>query len=193
MKKIITLSVLVVVMLGLFTICASANDGTSEPALSASTVYEDILEWYGIYKEEISSLVNLATAGIVMTLFGKARTGITDVVCKTGLLSNAAAGTNQTMGKLIECNNEQVDEIKALRLENAELQKLVKQNTKALAVVAEAVCRVAHIPATVYTNSKALPQGVKNMVNLESAETIKLLSVIEEILGDKVNENIEES
>ena len=192
MKKVITLFILVTVLMLSFTVVASAEETGFDVAASASTVYENFLEWVSTYENQISTVINVVTTAILMLLFGKTKVGITDLISKTGLLAKSSAGSDQTLGKLITCNNDQVDEIKSLRRENEILREAVNKNTEVLAIVAEAVCRVAHIPATVYTNSKALPQGVRDMVNLESAETIKLMKKIKNILGDKVNEDIKE-
>lgn len=192
MKKVITLSILVTVLMLSFTVVASAEETGFDVATSVSTVYENFLEWVSTYENQISAVINVVTTAILMLLFGKTKVGITDLIGKTGILAKAAAGSDQTMGKLITCNNDQVDEIKALKAEISELKEQNKKQTEVLAIVGEAVCRVAHIPATVYTNSKALPQGVRDMVNLESAETIQLMKKIESILGDKVNEDIKE-
>lgn len=192
MKKVITLFILISVMLLAFTVCASAEEAGFDAAASVATVYESFLEWVSENENQISATVNLLTAGVLMVLFGKTKVGITDIIGKTGILAKAATGSDQTLGKLITCNNSQVDEIKALREEVAELRALNNKQTEVLAIVAEAVCRVSHIPATVYTNSKALPQGVRDMVNLETAETMQLMNKIKEILGDRTNEVVEE-
>lgn len=193
MKKVITLFILISVMLFAFTVCASAEEVGFDAATSVATVYESFLEWVNENENQISATVNVFTAGVLMILFGKTKVGIADIIGKTGVLAKAATGSDQTLGKLITCNNSQVDEIKAMRDEIAELKALNNKQTEVLAIVCEAVCRVAHIPSTVYTNSKALPQAVRDMVNLESVETIQLMGKIKEILGDRTNEVVEES
>lgn len=192
MKKVITLFILISVMLFAFTICASAEEAGFDAAASVATVYESFLEWVSEYENQISTALNFVATAVIVAIFGKTKVGITDIIGKTGILAKAATGSDQTLGKLITCNNSQVDEIKALREEVADLRALNNKQTEVLSIVAEAVCRVSHIPATVYTNSKALPQGVRDMVNLETAETMQLMNKIKEILGDRTNEVVEE-
>lgn len=193
MKKILTLFILTTVLMLAFSVCAYAEEVVTEvegaeETVSMSTVYEKAVEWWKVNENEIASIASLGATALFGLLYGKIKTGIKDLIGKNGMLVNATATSTKATGDLIVGYNSQVDEIKALRSENAALQAINQENAKEIVVIKHEIAHIAHILTTVYTNSKALPQGVRDMVNLECAECMRLAGT-----GDGINEDIEKN
>ena len=170
MKRILTLFILITALMLAFSVCAYAEEVITEvegaeETVSIGTVYEKAVEWWKVNENEITSIASLGATALF------------------GLLSSTKA-----TGDLIVGYNSQVDEIKALRAENAALQAINQENAKEIVAIKQEIAHIAHILTTVYTNSKALPQGVRDMVNLECAECMRLAGT-----GDGINEDIEKN
>lgn len=190
MKKILTLFILVTVIMIAFTVCAYAEGSAPEDATSLASVYDRAIEWWKANEDEITSLATMVATAIFGIFYSKIKLGINDLIGKNGSLITANASSNKTMGELIVGYNSQVDEIKLLRVENSELKKINEQNAADIAALKGEIGHIAHILTTVYTNSKALPQGVKDMINIECAECMRQAGITELVTGDKVNEDI---
>ena len=190
MKKILTLFILVTAMMIAFTVCAYAETPGTEGDVSVATVYDKALEWWKANEDEIAAFATMVATAIFGIFYSKIKLGINDLIGKNGSLITANASSNKTMGELIVGYNSQVDEIKLLRVENSELKKINEQNASDIAALKGEIGHIAHILTTVYTNSKALPQGVKDMINIECAECMRQAGITELVTGDKVNEDI---
>ena len=190
MKKILTLFILVTAMMIAFTVCAYAEGASPEDAASLSSVYDRAIEWWKANEDEITAFATMVATAIFGIFYSKIKLGINDLIGKNGSLITANASSNKTMGELIVGYNSQVDEIKLLRVENSELKKINEQNAADIAALKGEIGHIAHILTTVYTNSKALPQGVKDMINIECAECMRQAGITELVTGDKVNEDI---
>ena len=189
MKKILTLFILIAVMMFAFTVCAYAEDSGSE--VDVATVYEKAIEWWKANENEIVSLATMIATAVFGVFYSKIKLGINDLIGKNGSLITANTSSTETLGKLIVGYNSQVDEIKTLRSENAELMKINAQNATDIAALKGEIGHIAHILTTVYTNSKALPQGVKDMINIECAECMRQAGMVELATGEGINEDIE--
>ena len=186
MKKILTLFILTTVFIMAFTVCAYAEDGAS-----ISTVYEKALEWWSDNEAEITSVVSLAATAVFGMFYSKIKSGINDLISKNGFLVNANTSSTKTLGDLIVGYNSQVDEIKVLKKEVDELKALNQQVSDEITVIKKEIAMIAHIISTAYTNSKALPQGTKNIINLECAECMKIAGETDITVGGNINEDIE--
>lgn len=155
-------------------VCAEGDIDGSDPTLS--TVYERAIEWWDTYQEEITSIISLGVTAIIGYFVSKIKSWIKDLIRKNGVLENATASSSNKVGELIVGYNGQTDEIRALRVENSELRKINEQNAREITAVKHEIAHIAQILTTVYTNSKALPQGVRDMVNIECAKCMRLAS-----------------
>lgn len=189
MKKILTFFILITITMLMFTVCVHAETIDIETDVSVSTVYEKALEWWRANENEITSFLTMTATALFGIFYSKIKLGINDLIVKNGSLINANANSNKVQGELIVGYNSQVDEIKTLRAENAELTKINEQNAADIEVIKSEIAHIAHILTTVYTNSKALPQGVKDIVTLECAECIRKAGATTLILGDGINED----
>ena len=189
MKRILTLFILISAVIMAFTVCAYAEEVGSDTSIS--TVYEKAIEWWRANEDEITSIASLAATAVFGLIYGKIKSGINDLISKNGFLVNANTSSNKTMGELIVGYNSQVDEIKVLRAENAELKSINEQNAKEIVAIKKEIGIIAHIISTAYCNSKALPQGTKDIISLECAECMKIAGGAEPVTGDKIDEDVE--
>lgn len=190
MKKILTLFILVTAIMVAFTVCAYAETPGTEGDVSAATVYDKALEWWKANEDEITAFATMVATAIFGIFYSKIKLGINDLIGKNGSLITANASSNKTMRELTVGYNSQVDEIKLLRVENSELRFINEQNAKEIVAIKKEIGMIAHIISTAYSNSKALPQGTKEIINLECAECMKIAGAAEVVTGDKVNEDI---
>lgn len=191
MKKILTLFILVTAMMIAFTVCAYAEGASPEDAASLSSVYDRAIEWWKANEDEITAFATMVATAIFGIFYSKIKLGINDLIGKNGSLITANASSNKTMGELVVGYNSQVDEIKVLRKENAELKAINEQIANEITLIKKEIGMVAHILSTAYTNSKALPQGTKNIINLECAECMKIAGETDITVGGNINEDIE--
>lgn len=190
MKKILTLFILVTAIMVAFTVCAYAEGATPDDEISVSSVYDRAIEWWKANEDEITAFATMVATAIFGIFYSKIKLGINDLIGKNGFLINANASSNKTMRELTVGYNSQVDEIKLLRVENSELRSINEQNAKEIVAIKKEIGMIAHIISTAYSNSKALPQGTKEIINLECAKCMKIAGAAEVVTGDKVNEDI---
>ena len=189
MKKLLTLFILVTAMMIAFTVCAYAEGASPEDATSLSSVYDRAVEWWKANEDEITAFATMVATAIFGIFYSKIKLGINDLIGKNGFLVNANTSSNKTMGELVVGYNSQVDEIKLLRVENAELRRIIEQNAADIAALKGEIVHIARILTTAYTNS-VLPQGVKDIISIECAECMRQAGITELVTGDKVNEDI---
>ena len=190
MKKVLTLFILIAVMMLAFSVCAFAETPEVAEDVSVSTIYEKAIEWWKVNENEITSFATMIATALFGIFYNKIKTGINDLISKIGSLINANTSSTKTTRELLVGYNSQIDEIKALRDENTQLMKINEQNAADIAALKGEIGHIAHILTTVYTNSKALPQGVKDMINIECAECLRQAGMTELVTGDGINEDV---
>lgn len=166
MKKVITFIMIFTLLCALCTVVASAEDGVAEPTVFES-VLDRIFEWWEVNKAEIlaaCSGLGAALASAVVWLKSK----------KPFLsLMSSAKTTDERETALIKGYNEVVKVIKEYNDNVKELTAQV-QKLQTLVVDTEDIERhIATMLSTAYTNS-VLPQGVKDIISIECAETMKI-------------------
>lgn len=191
-KKIIILLVVAIILMLTFSVLAYAEDGEVETTINVSTVYERAVEWWNTYEDEITSLVSLGATALFGFLISKIKTGLKELISKNGLLANVTSNSSNKVDNLVVAYNHQVDEMAILRQENADLKVAIDEVIRELAAVRAGFSHTARILTTVYTNNKALPQGVRDMVNLECAQCMKLAGA-DSAPSEETHEHIEKN
>lgn len=158
--------------------------GTSEEETTetSQTIFTRLWEYVTTYKTEILGFLGDAAIFIVALL---AKNGVS-------LIKRTSKDTNESQVSVVGVVNEMVDGYNALRQSyemygateddrNRVVGALVAQNTAILEIL-----------TTVYVNSKNLPQGVKDLVNLKYAKCLKALDNDEQLkaIVMAVRENI---
>lgn len=167
MKKVITFIIILTLAFAIFAVPASAAGSATEAATDIiNAVLNRVFEWWEANKAEILA----ACSGLGAAISG----AIVWYKSKKPFISliTSAKTTDERENALIKGYNEMVDavkahteEVKAFRTELAEVKGYVI-NTE------DIEAHIAKVLSTVYTNSIALPQGVKNMINVECAQAM---------------------
>ena len=175
------------------TYTADEVDSVEDEKYSTSfdTVLTRLLEWWDVNKAEIIAAAGFIGAAILTFLWNKIKKFLTDIVSKIISLISSTNASTDNIKSLIKGYNGQTDEISALRGELSETKRKLESANNKLEEVEELIGHIAHILTTVYTNSKALPQGVRDMVNIECAHCMKLVDLgasDSEVVSDEVKE-----
>lgn len=166
MKRIIVCVILALLMLASLCVISFAEDGNAEATVFES-VLDRIFEWWEVNKAEIlaaCSGIGAALASFVLWLKSKPQFNI---------LQKSAKITDERENALIKGYNEVVEVIGQYN-ENVKALTVQVQKLQTLVVDTEDIERhIATMLSTAYTNS-VLPQGVKDIISLECAETMKI-------------------
>lgn len=178
MKKVITLLMIIAMLAMTSVVCFAAEDAPSE------TLLDRVIEWWEANKAEILASVS----GVGAIVYG----AFMWIKSKKPLMSllGTAKTTDERENALIKGYNEMVGVvdaqckiIEALGQKVAEMQAQIT-NTENIEA------HIAKVLSTVYTNS-LLPQGVKDMVNVECAQCMTIANKdlgVEVISYDEVGE-----
>jgi hypothetical protein len=165
MKKVITFIMIFTMLCAVCTVVVSAEDGGAATTLESAL--DRLLEWWEVNKAEIlaaCSGLGAAFASFVLWLKSKPQFNI---------LQKSAKITDERENALIKGYNEVVEVIGQYN-ENVKALTAQVQKLQTLVVDTEDIERhIATMLSTAYTNS-VLPQGVKDIISLECAETMKI-------------------
>ena len=166
MKKVITFIMIFTLLCALCTVAVSAEDGVSGPTVFES-VLDRIFEWWEVNKAEIlAACSGLGAALASAVVWFKSKKPFLSLI-------SSAKTTDERESALIKGYNEVVEVIKEYNDNVKELTAQV-QKLQTLVVDTEDIeRRIATMLSTAYTNS-VLPQGVKDIISLECAETMKI-------------------
>lgn len=185
MKKILcfilTLSLIFILAMPCFAeeIIPEADAGTE----TEITFGERLIEFWNEYTAEIlSSGGILATLGLVFTLWRKLKPLLTKIL-KTG------ADSSYVQDKHSKALNGLLDGVEELDKKITDFENnlsLVKQTQNETAEhfkeIQRSLSNLARLLDAAYSNSKALPQGTKEMIHLSCAECIRIAD--HEIYGE---------
>ena len=142
-----------------------------------------IFEWWEINKAEILAATSGFGAVISATfIWFKSKKPFLSLI-------SSAKTTDERENALIKGYNEVVEVVKEY---NSNIEKLTGEIVKLQTVVLDTEDIEAHIAkvlSTVYTNSIALPQGVKDIINVECAQA---MSIANRDLGVEVTRHDEQ-
>lgn len=174
MKKVITFVVILCVLLFAFSVCTYAQEANIEAGITMSTVYDRAIEWWKENEDEISTVVSFVATALFAMFIKKIKAGILDLTVKIKSLISTSTNSTNKQDELILGFNGQIDVIEKLVSENSALKAINEQNAKEIVATKQEIAHIAHILTTVYTNSKALPQGVRDMINIECAQCMRI-------------------
>ena len=186
MRKVITSIIILTLVFTVFAVPASAAGSATEAATDLiSTLLSRIFEWWEANKAEILA----ACSGIGAFLSA----AIVWYKSKKPFLSliTSAKTTDERETALIKGYNEMVDAVKAHTEEVKALREELLEVKRCVINTEDIEAHIAKVLSTVYTNSIALPQGVKNMVNVECSQAMTIANRdlgVEVISYDETNE-----
>ena len=216
MKKILFTFICVILACTAFSVSAFASDGEA-PA----TVFTRITEFVGDHKQEIlecASAAAMITTSVVVGVKNakkseKISSALSYVKSDTDASLNGQTGVVKAVNGLIDGYNgmtrdteklkeELSGDYKRLADEYEEMRKAYERygetendRNRVTGAVLVQNAAILEILQLVYANSKNMPQGVKDMVNLKYANCLKSISDDEKVLAvvDSVREQLDEN
>jgi hypothetical protein len=201
MKKLILFFITIVIMLSLCTsVCFAADDAIPQPqesdTVESEVVYEDtaetnetllmllqrIEEYVETYNGEILGVLGDGIILIVALL----------IKSRAAFIKKEATKTNESQNSVVDVVNNMVDGYNALKESYDTYGETENDRNRVVGAVLATNTAILEILTMVYTNSKNLPQGVKDLVNLKYANCLKTLDDDEKVkaIVTAVRENI---
>lgn len=216
MKKILFTFICVILACTAFSVSAFASDGEAP-----ETVFTRITEFVGDHKQEIlecASAAAMITTSVVVGVKNakkseKISSALSYVKSDTDASLNGQTGVVKAVNGLIDGYNgmtrdteklkeELSGDYKRLADEYEEMRKAYERygetendRNRVTGAVLVQNAAILEILQLVYANSKNMPQGVKDMVNLKYANCLKSISDDEKVLAvvDSVREQLDEN
>lgn len=197
MKKLFCLIFLFLLLFALALPCLAesvqSEANTEEDA--GITLGERITEFWNDYTSEILSGGGiLATLGLFFALWKKIKPLLSEILVKIVSVINAGTDSANIQDKHSQALNGLMDGLEMLDNKIALFEKTVDavkekhiQTDEHFKEIQKSLSDIARLLDAVYSNSKALPQGVKDMVHLYSADCVRIAE--HEIYGDTEGKN----
>ena len=211
MKKKVSLSILacfaIILCFGVFLGTSALNSQTSILTVSAETVvstsentdeeqeiiseeteegnntfFGRVWEWVVANKTElISALGNIILAVLFLINYINSKKKLTKITSGVLTTSSSQADVVNVVNKLIDGYNKLEDiTTKYANTEDEKYKAVAKSIVQTKAIL--------EILITVYANSKNIPQGVKDLINLKYADALKLIENDEQLIQTLDNE-----
>lgn len=204
MKKLILFFITIVIMLSLCTsVCFAAEDETillpieTEPVAvetevvdeeavetteTLHTLFQRLVEYVEAYKAEILGVLGDGIILIVALL----------IKSRATFIKNAATKTNDSQNSVVAVVNNMVEGYNTLTKSYETYGNTENDRNRVVGAVLATNTAILEILTLVYANSKNLPQGVKDLVNLKYANCLKTLDDDEKVkaIVMAVRENI---
>ena len=174
MKKVWIFLLIFSMMLCLLCLPCFAADGA---ATGEATLWTRCLEFFYRYSAEIFSILGTAVL-FIYSVVARIRSGKSDRSLSS-TVNQAKAFAEQTatrQGPVIAAVNEMIEGYNAIKQDYDARSAAEDERNRAVAAVMAQNTAIIEILQTVYANSKNLPQGVKDIVNLKYANCLKTLS-----------------
>lgn len=163
-----------------------AEDTKEDSASTYHTVFTRLWEFFYKYKAEILGVVGDAAIFIIA------------IIIKIRNASSAKAfaadisETNTSQRSVVNVVNEMVDGYNAMKRSYDEYGVTENDRNRVVGTMVATNTAILEILATVYANSKNLPQGVKDIVSLKYANCLRTLENDEQMMAivSAVRENI---
>lgn len=154
-KRFFAVAVLIVVCMGVFALPVYATEAVTETSTENIDALYRVKEFIAEYSEETSVFAGVLTTIVSVVVFFKKLKKKYD---------EGTDATTQSHGTVVTAVNKLIEEIEAVRIENAEAMGILKDFfAKATAVQLE-TSAILEIAERVYVNNKNLPQGVKDSI-----------------------------
>lgn len=160
----------------------------TEEITENNTFFGRVYQWVGDNYKVILQLIGDAIIGyIVLRLSNKTKKSLTNINTQTTNTNNTQSDVVKVVNELIVGYNEFDEKLKSYTGTQDENYKMVA----AMVVQTKAILEIL---TTVYANSKNLPQGVKDLVNLKYADVLKTINEDKKLkeIADSVKSVVDE-
>lgn len=169
----------------------------AEPEVENHTIFSRMYEWVTEHKTEIITAVGDVIL-VIMLIIEKAKSKKSYTAIGSQLLSigKGVYNTETSQNNVVGVTNELIAGYNKFEqtLDNFDAKEDERQKTAMAAYIQTRA--ILKILVTVYANSKNVPQGVKDLVNLEYADVLKLVGneeTLKQLVDSTAVQSTEES
>ena len=169
----------------------------AEPEVENHTIFSRMYEWVTEHKTEIITAVGDVIL-VIMLIIEKAKSKKSYTAIGSQLLSigKGVYNTETSQNNVVGVTNELIAGYNKFEqtLDNFDAKEDKRQKTAMAAYIQTRA--ILKILVTVYANSKNVPQGVKDLVNLEYADVLKLVGneeTLKQLVDSTAVQSVEES
>ena len=137
------------------------------------TLFSRILDFINTNKEEIISIGS--TIGAVISVIFIVYKNIKSVKKDNGGVKKELKTFGGSLLKMAEAHNLSAEEFNRLTTSYQALLQKEEERDKMLAILVSATSTLLDIQTTVYANSKNLPSGIKDVINVKYSKCLKTL------------------
>ena len=150
--------------------------GISEKKQDFHTIYTRLWEYCNENRTELLGILGDALIFLLALLIKVKNDKKTNAITNSlEMVRKDASGTHHSQGSVVGAVNTMIDGYNEMRLSYEKYEGVEDDRNKLIGAVFVQNTALLEILATVYQNSKNLPQGVKDLINLKYANCLKRL------------------
>lgn len=168
----------------------NVDDTQSDPDTANVTFFGRIWEFIVLHKEEIFTVVgNIVLITYMIVKNKKSKTTLMELGTNLTSVKTGVNNTATLQNNVVEVTNELIEGYNKFETAINNFDSLENERYKTMLAAAAQTKAILEILTTVYANSKNLPQGVKDIVNLKYADVLKLVSDSDEAKLKEATDN----
>ncbi len=172
------------------------ESAVSQIASEISAFFDRIIEWFNAHRMEVVNVIGNVILIIYMIVENvKSKKKRAEIGSNILSVKDGVKNTNTLQGDVVNVTNELIEGYNRFETALNEFGEKEQERYKTMTAAFVQTKAILKIMTTVYANSKNIPQGVKDLVNLEYADVLKLVGdekKLQEIVEpEKSTENIE--
>ena len=168
----------------------NVDDTQSDPDTANVTFFGRIWEFIVLHKEEIFTVVgNIVLITYMIVKNKKSKTTLMELGTNLTSVKTGVNNTASLQHNVVEVTNELIEGYNKFETAINNFDALETERYNTMLTAAAQTKEILEILTTVYANSKNLPQGVKDLVNLKYADVLKLVSDSDEAKLKEATDN----
>ena len=150
--------------------------GISQVAEGIAAFFDRIIEWVTVHRAEVITVIGNIVVVIYMIAKNiKSKKKLVEIGTNVLSVKDGVANTNTKQGEVVNVTNELIEGYNRFETALNDFGKTEQERFKTMLAAYAETRAILKIMTTVYANSKNIPQGVKDLVNLEYADVLKLV------------------
>lgn len=151
------------------------ND-SSQLANGIAAFFDRIIEWVTVHRAEVVTVIgNIVVIIYMIAKNVKSKKKLLEIGTNVLSVRDGVANTNTKQGEVVNVTNELIEGYNRFETALNDFGKTEQERYKVMTAAYLQTRAILKIMTTVYANSKNIPQGVKDLVNLEYADVLKLV------------------
>lgn len=155
---------------------SSSDENAPSPSTGSPNFFSRVFEWVNGHRTEVITVVGNAIMFIYMIVKNvKSKKSLVEIGSNIMTVKDGVTNTNTMQGNVVNVTNEMIEGYNRFEAALNEFGKTEQERYKTMIAAYAQTRAILKIMTTVYANSKNVPQGVKDLVNLEYADVLKLV------------------